>query len=346
MEKAALPFVSHFRDRHGKVRWRYRKDGVNVPLGSDYGSPEFLRRLKVAKTTKPKPTGEAPRKVHSGSTSGSLAWAIDSWYTSAEVRKLAEITAYQYRQVAERLRKEHGDKRVSDLERRHIKNLMADRGDKPAAANWVLRILRLVLEHCVEINALKVNPAVGIKRNPLNPDGFHTWTEAEIEKFYVHHTPGTTAYTAMTLMLYTGAARADAVRLGPANLQDGRISYRRKKMKGRAGVLVDIPVHPVLQECLDNLPPGQPTFLQTQHKTERSPSGLGTQMREWCNAAGLPECASHGLRKACARRVIEAGATSHELMAVTGHKTLAEAQRYADTFSRAEAADRAFARMG
>ncbi|WCR07328.1 tyrosine-type recombinase/integrase [Paracoccus fistulariae] len=51
-------------------------------------------------------------------------------------------------------------------------------------------------------------------------------------------------------------------------------------------------------------------------------------MRDWCNGAGLPQCTSHGLRKACARRLAEAGAIPHEIMAVAGHETLAEVERY------------------
>ncbi len=87
------------------------------------------------------------------------------------------------------------------------------------------------------------------------------------------------------------------------------------------------------------------TFLQTAYGKQRSPNGLGTAMRGWCDAAGLQNCSSHGLRKACARRLIEAGATPHEMMSITGHKTLAEAQRYAETFARSAASDRAMGRI-
>jgi integrase len=45
--------------------------------------------------------------------------------------------------------------------------------------------------------------------------------------------------------------------------------------------------------------------------------------------AGLPaRCKAHGLRKAAARRLAEAGCSAHEIMAVTGHKTLSEVERY------------------
>jgi integrase len=52
-------------------------------------------------------------------------------------------------------------------------------------------------------------------------------------------------------------------------------------------------------------------------------------MRDAITAAGLPlDCQPHRLRKAAGRRLAEAGCTAHEIMAVLGHKTLAEAERY------------------
>jgi len=37
---------------------------------------------------------------------------------------------------------------------------------------------------------------------------------------------------------------------------------------------------------------------------------------------------AHGLRKAAARRLTEAGCSANEIMAMTGHKTMAEVERY------------------
>ena len=60
----------------------------------------------------------------------------------------------------------------------------------------------------------------------------------------------------------------------------------------------------------------------------------GNLTRDWCDGAGLSECSAHGLRKACARRLAEASGTAPEIMAVTGHKTLAEVQRCTETAMR------------
>ncbi|TPV98201.1 MAG: Tyrosine recombinase XerC [Beijerinckiaceae bacterium] len=57
--------------------------------------------------------------------------------------------------------------------------------------------------------------------------------------------------------------------------------------------------------------------------------GVGNEFRDWLRRAGLPEKLSlHGLRKAAATRMAQAGCSVHEIKAVTGHKTLSEVERY------------------
>ena len=52
-------------------------------------------------------------------------------------------------------------------------------------------------------------------------------------------------------------------------------------------------------------------------------------MAEAFDAAGLPqECVLHGIRKAAARRLAEAGCSTRQIMAITGHKSFAEVARY------------------
>ncbi len=68
-------------------------------------------------------------------------------------------------------------------------------------------------------------------------------------------------------------------------------------------------------------------------------------MRKWCDEAGLPHCTSHGLRKACARRLAEGGASAPQIASITGHKTLSEVQRYIEAANREGMADDGFAMM-
>ena len=329
---------------------------MTINLGTDYGSDEFIRRYTAAVKGERLPQGGAAQRASQAPHSGpslmqgqhSLNELIVEWYKSAQYTQLGDTTKRNYRLVAERLREEHGHRAVEDITRGVVKRLMATKADKPAAANMILRLLCLFLDHAMDsLEWIETNPARGVKKYASKSStGFHAWDEAEIKTYFKRWPIGSGADLAMVLMLYTGAARVDAVQLGPDNLSsDGkRICYQREKMKTRDGVLVDIPVHPELAKRLDRLTPMPKTFLQTEAGQQRSAAGLGNMMRKWCDAAGLSECSAHGLRKACARRLAEAGASPHEIMAVTGHKTLAEVEKYTSTFARAGLADRAMER--
>jgi enterobacteria phage integrase len=52
-------------------------------------------------------------------------------------------------------------------------------------------------------------------------------------------------------------------------------------------------------------------------------------MTQAAKAAGPDrQCLTHGLRKACLRRLAEHGGSAKEIAAVSGHKSLGEVERY------------------
>ena len=54
---------------------------------------------------------------------------------------------------------------------------------------------------------------------------------------------------------------------------------------------------------------------------------------------------AHGLRKGASRRLAEAGCTAPEIAAITGHKSLAEVQRYIAEADRARLARNATVKL-
>ncbi|MDH2383658.1 tyrosine-type recombinase/integrase [Bradyrhizobium sp. CER78] len=56
-------------------------------------------------------------------------------------------------------------------------------------------------------------------------------------------------------------------------------------------------------------------------------------------------CRPHGLRKTLGRRMADAGCTAHEIMAVLGHLTLAEAERYTREADRRRGGRRAILKL-
>ncbi len=339
-QKKEYPGVSRQTDRHGKVRFRYRdKYGIDVQLGTEYGSKEFRERYRAAAA------GEKKASSSRSASTKSLSALIALYYQSSNYLALANSTKQVYRNILEEMRDQYGHLPVISIQRRHVKAILEKKAETPVAANKLRHRLIALLDEAVEIEWIKFNPASMVKPMKVKKVGFHTWTEEEIEKYLSVYRLGSVPYAAMTLMLYTGAARVDAVKLGWQSINNGRVEYVRQKTQSNNGMVISIPVHPHLQTVLDKIPSEVKTFLETKDGQQRSEKGLGKDMRKWCNAAGLPKCSSHGLRKAIARRLAEAGATGHQIMSVTGHKTLSEVQRYTEEANRAKLANAAMQKM-
>jgi integrase len=81
----------------------------------------------------------------------------------------------------------------------------------------------------------------------------------------------------------------------------------------------------VLERVLDATTIENLVFLVSERGEPFSAPRFGNWFREPCREAGLPRgCSAHGLRKAAARRLAEAGCTAHEIAAMTGHPSLRE----------------------
>src|SRR3954454_4430202 len=181
-----------------------------------------------------------------------------------------------------------------------------------------LKALRSLLRFCMLAGLRGDDPTIGVKLPRHRTDGFYSWTEADIAQFRAHHPIGSRPRLAFELALNTGLRRSDLVRVGPQHVRD--CALRVKPQKSGGPVLV-IPVVPELGAAIAATPSGNLTFLVTRAGAPFSAAGFGNHFRDWCNAAGLPHCSAHGLRKAICRRLAEAGCSSLQIAAITGHKT-------------------------
>jgi integrase len=78
----------------------------------------------------------------------------------------------------------------------------------------VLKALRGLFAWAVEAEYATVNPAKSVPKLRSKTTGFHTWTREEVRQYEKRHPPGTKPRLALALLLYTGARRGDAIRLG------------------------------------------------------------------------------------------------------------------------------------
>jgi integrase len=316
------PYVHGFIDRHGKGRFYFRRRGcASVTLPGLPWSPSFMAAYEVA-------MGEAPTRPQIGASRtkpGTVNAAIISYYNSAAFQALAAETKRTRRCILERFRAEHGDKRVALLQRQHIDKMVAAKAATPSAARNLLRVLKVLMAHCIANHLRNDDPTQGVKSAKIKTEGYASWSEQHVAAFEARHPIGSRARLALALLLYTGQRRGDVIHMGRQHIRDDVLHLRQRKTR----VALAIPVHPILRAVLDATPSDHLTFLTTRDGSPFSPAGFGNLFRDWCNQAGLPKgLSAHGLRKACCTRLAEAGCSEKQIAAISGHTTLSEVARY------------------
>jgi integrase len=313
-------YVNGYIDRHGKPRFYFRRAGFKgVALPGLPWSPEFMAAYEEAFTGQGKVEIGAKRTIP-----GTVRALAVSYFQSVDFRSMQVSTQGVYRNIIEAFCREHGDKRAAALQRQHIVKLMAARANKPESANGLRKVLRAMMKHAVEMGMRADDPTRDVRAFRVKSDGYHSWTEVEIEQFEMTHAVGTRARLAFALLLYTGQRRSDVVRMGRQHIREGLLQVRQQK----TGTRLLIPVHPSLVAIIAESGVEHMTFLTTQFGKPFAVAGFGNWFRDQCNTAGLRHCSAHGLRKSAARRLAEAGCTEHEIAAITGHASLREVQRY------------------
>jgi integrase/recombinase XerD len=346
VEQVKLKYLKIDYDRHGNLRCYFRRKGHNlIRLRGAVGSEEFMLAYyqALAGVRRSQRIVGQPRE-------GSFGKLCLAYFASPVFKALDQSTKSWRRRALEAICVTHADKPAALMEPRHVRRLRDALHDKPGAARNRLKALRAFFQWAIEEELTKNNPTLGVQPIKYRSTPHHTWTEEEVEAFKKRHGIGTTARLAFSLLLYTSWRREDAVRLGPqhihvVNLPDGsaqkRIVYRQAKNENRNPIDMDIPLHPELERVIETVGSKHMTFLVTAFGRPFTVNGFGNRFKNWCRQADLPHCTAHGLRRTAAVRLAQNLATSHEIMAVTGHRSLKEAEHYTQGANRRTLADSA-----
>jgi integrase len=152
---------------------------------------------------------------------------------------------------------------------------------------------------------------------------------------------------ALEIFLNIGARISDASRIGRQHESNEWLKFVawKNRNKKRSRKTIEIPITSDLRAALAATPTGDLTYLVTDQGRPFTINGLGNKMRDWCDAAGLHHCSSHGLRKAAAAMLAENGATAPELCAIFGWSKLETAEIYIREAQKRRMAGNAFARL-
>ncbi|MEW6121599.1 MAG: tyrosine-type recombinase/integrase [Pseudomonadota bacterium] len=338
MSRIRLKYVDQFVDRHGTARFYFRRPGgARTSLPGLPGSEEFMAAYHAAMAQEP-----APPTTKKGGADGTIDRLISDYFASPDYLALKVQTRRAYRLVIERWVRDEkiGHRPVRGLRRDHIQKMMAKRNETPGAANDLLKKIRLLMHFAIDAKMRTDDPTLRLKR--FASGEFHTWTDDEIATFEARWPVGSRERTAFALLLYTGQRRSDVVKMSWRDVDGGIIRVIQQK----TGVRVWIPLHPALLSALAASARDHIAILTTAYGKPFSTAGFGNWMAATIGEAKLPdECVTHGLRKAAARRLAEAGCSANEIASITGHKTLAEVERYTKEADRMRLAKAAIERL-
>ncbi len=354
MVRIQFKYVYEDVDRRGNVRlYFWRRPGGKIRIKEALGGEAFVKRhqellqLSDAGPLASKIGPDRPRH-------NTFGWLIEAYLRSVAANALDPSTLRVRSQILGHCCAEPVFQGSSEsyahfpLPRISTKVLRVLRDRKaglPEAANGRVKAIRAVFKWGLAEEHVSTNPARDLLPIENRTDGFQTWTLDDVEAYQKRHATGTMARLAFDILLFTGLRRSDLVQLGRQHLRAGWIRKPQHKGRKRSPMTLEMPVLPALAEAIAAGPAGDMTLLLNGYGRPFAIAGFGNWFRDRCNEAGLPELSAHGMRKAGATLAAEQGATPHELMAIFGWKSLAEAELYTRKVDRKKLAAAGMAKL-
>ena len=336
-------YVTSFKDRHGKTRYRFRRKGykegyIRFPIGTEEFREEYSRLNNADNNITSTHNMEANNIIP-----GSVAHLKIKYYEVQGRLGPTQTTRIKIMSVLNRgFFDGREDRPVRAIRFDHIDAIIANRliktqntetgrheGGVEAARKLRKELVRL-FEFAEKIGMINKSPMhhAGRVKTAANEStkGFHSWTEPEIAQFRARHPIGSKARLAMELLLWTDQRGIDSMHIGNSHIKDGRFEIRQSK----TGTILILPIAPQLLEAIVAMPlvPDSECFLVSEWNRPYSRKGFGNKFREWCDQANLSHCSAHGLRKATLRRMADLEMSNKSMKSVSGHVKDEEIEHY------------------
>ena len=319
MPRPRPPYLLRQVTRHGRPVWYVRVGkGRRIRIRATYGTSEFAREYQAAVD------GKSIKSARSTPPVSSLAWLIERYRETDAWTRLSMATRRQRENIFKQAVNTAGTEPISRISSEHILAGRARRAKTPAQARHFLDSMRGLFRWALEAGLVKADPTAGVSNPPSKQgDGFRPWSEDDVNAYERRWPIGTRQRVWLAVLLYTGLRRGDAVRLGRQHVRDGTASIKTEK----TGVIVAIPILPVLDVVLKAGPCGDLTFIAGAGGNPLTKESFGNLFKKACRAAGVPGSA-HGVRKIAATTAANNGATVAQLEAIFGWSGGGMASRY------------------
>ena len=228
---------------------------------------------------------------------------------------------------------------IASIRREHVMAYRDVLSEKAATCNAAMRTLRLLFNWAIDRGILAHNPALRTKR--LRTGERQPWPDGALATFRENGPPE--LVWAVELALHTGQRRGDVLTMRWNDISEGLIRVVQEKPETKREMW--IPIHPKLAAILETLPRRAVTILTTKSGRVWTKGHFNVKFHAAKKAIGLGEYVFHGLRKNAARNLAEAGCSTEQIKAITGHETDAMVSHYVKGANQKRLATAAIAKL-
>ena len=301
--KRDLPAYCYRKGKRGYVYF-IRRGSKPVRIHAQPGTAEFAAEYALAM----KGRAQAP-------AARNFAALIRHYKASPSYAKLAPRTKADYDKVLSFIAGRIGDIDPAKVQRRHVIAWQAENAGAQRFANYLVQIIRILMEQAITLGWREINPARGVAMLKTGKPEARAWP-ADLVAAYRANATGQ-ALLIFELCLGTGQRIGDVLRMRWNDLEAGGIHVRQ----GKTGAALWVPLTRQLRAALDDTPKAGLTILtnpQGKPLPYKTAQGLVMRVRK---SIGAEAHSIHGLRHTAASELAAAGCTDEQIMALTGHSS-------------------------
>ncbi len=294
--------------------WYYRRNGRrHGRLRGDKGSRQWLADYhRIDATFSGQVFCDIPN---------SFKDVVKRYMASPDYVDLRDSSKRLYKTYLNQLVEVFGGTDIAAIRRVHVRAYRDKISHKRGAANTSVLVMKVVMVWAMDADMIIANPALGIKS--LKIGSYKAWPESLIERF-IANAPEDLG-RAVAFALYTAQRKGDVLKARWSDIEDGGINFIQQK----TGRHIWVPIHPDLQEILNATPRRGVMILTTKTGRPWTISNFKNAFGRACKRLDVGGYVFHGLRKSAASRLAEAGCTTEQIKAVTGHESDHMAAYYA-----------------
>lgn len=303
MVKRELP--KHvYKQRNGL--YFQRRGWPSQKLQSEFGTPEFWREYAGILSQR-----DVPRRV----VARNFGALIDSYRRSPRYRNLKPRTGLDYDKHLEFFREKMGEANPAKMQRKDVIRMRDANAHKAYFANYSLRVIRVLMEHCVDLGWRDDNPVRGVPELKTVKKEREPWPRELLDIYRNTCSLGTRERLVMELCVGTGQRIGDVLEMRWSDIQDGAFFVCQNKTKKELWV----PILPELQSALDAASRHSVFLLTNERGSNRwSYRGASAAIRSVRERIGAVAYDIHSWRYNAACELLEAGCSDDLIAAVTG----------------------------